>query len=215
MLEDITFPIIFISKHTTQIPSCKRVKEVCFGHKNNYRNETKVFYHGWHSLHHIPWITLIWQSHLQSYEILNLLIFISIFLVYNLAQKSLFTCLLEKKLFCDQAHFCSFNYKNQKLYPSVSLTPTANPAIKAHKPSKDFPVRLITSHIGAPQENLASNLNDLLKPFIEKSPMVCKNSTHFVEQTKKNKVGPNEKMVSFDATALFPSVLITEAIQLI
>ena len=103
----------------------------------------------------------------------------------------------------------------QKLYPSVALTPTANPAIKAHKPNKDYPARLITSHIGAPQENLASHLNDILKPFIEKSPLVCKNSTDFVKKIQKITVGPNEKMVSFDATALFPSVPIGDAIQLI
>ena len=27
----------------------------------------------------------------------------------------------------------------QKLYPSVSLTPSATPVIKAHKPNKDYP----------------------------------------------------------------------------
>ena len=103
----------------------------------------------------------------------------------------------------------------QKLYPSVALTPTANPAIKAHKPNKDYPARVITSHIGAPQENLASHLNEILKPLIEKSAHVCKNSTEFVNEIKQIKVGPNERMVSFDATALFPSVPIGDATQLI
>ena len=45
--------------------------------------------------------------------------------------------------------FDAKTYKN--IYPSGSTTPTANPAIKAHKPSKDYPARLITSHIGAPK----------------------------------------------------------------
>ena len=103
----------------------------------------------------------------------------------------------------------------QKTYPSVALTPTANPAIKAHKPSKQYPVRLITSHIGAPQEGLASFLNEILKPFIECSKFVTKNSQEFVEKIKKAKIGAFEKMVSYDATALFPSVPITEAIKVI
>ena len=101
-------------------------------------------------------------------------------------------------------------YKN--IYPSGSLTPTANPAIKAHKPEKDYPARLITSHIDAPQESLASFLNDILKPFIQKSKYGVKNSFEFIEKVKKIKIGPNERMISYDATALFPSVPINDAI---
>ena len=101
----------------------------------------------------------------------------------------------------------------KEIYPSGSLTPTANPAIKAHKPEKDFPARLITSHIGAPQEALASHLNGLLKPYIDKSTLVCKNSNEFVQQLRNIKIGPNDKMISFDAAALFPSVPIQDAIN--
>ena len=54
----------------------------------------------------------------------------------------------------------------KKLYPSVALTPTANPVIKAHKPEKNYPVRLITSHIGAPQESLSTHLGELLQPLL-------------------------------------------------
>ena len=38
----------------------------------------------------------------------------------------------------------------KQLYPSGSQTPTANPVIKAHTPEKDYPIRVVTSHIGAP-----------------------------------------------------------------
>ena len=103
----------------------------------------------------------------------------------------------------------------QKLYPSVSLTPSATPVIKAHKANKGYPARLITSHIGAPQENLPFHLNELLKPLIERSHLICKNSAQFVDEIKKIKVGPDERMVSFDAAALFPSVPIGNAITLI
>ena len=73
----------------------------------------------------------------------------------------------------------------QGVYPSVALTTTANPAIKAHKPTKNYPVRLITSHIGAPQEGLASFLNEILKPFIGTNKYVTKNSYEFVQKIKK------------------------------
>ena len=103
----------------------------------------------------------------------------------------------------------------KQIYPSGSLTPSANPAIKAHKPSKDSPARLITSHIGAPQEALSSLLNTILQPYIEKSKYVCKNSFQFVETIKRLILGSNDKMVSFDAAALFPLVLIGDCIQYI
>ena len=72
----------------------------------------------------------------------------------------------------------------KEIYPSGSTTPSANPAIKAHKPTKDYPARLITSHINAPQENLASLLNNILKPFIQANPLICKNSFEFVQKAK-------------------------------
>ena len=98
----------------------------------------------------------------------------------------------------------------KELYPSGSLTPTANPVIKAHKPEKDYPIRVITSHIGAPQESLSRFLNQILQPFIENSPYVIKNSFTFVEKIKGLVLESNDKMVSFDAAALFPSVPIKD-----
>ena len=47
----------------------------------------------------------------------------------------------------------------KQLYPSGSQTPTANPVIKANKPEKDYPICVVTSHIGAPQEALSTYLN--------------------------------------------------------
>ena len=105
------------------------------------------------------------------------------------------------------------NATYKEVYPSGSLTPSANPAIKAHKPAKDFPARLITSHIDAPQEALSSLLNKILQPFVEKSKHVCKNSFQFVEAIKNLKLGPLDKMVSFDAAALFPSIPIEDCIK--
>ena len=78
----------------------------------------------------------------------------------------------------------------KKCYPSGSDTPSASVAIKAHKASKNYPARVITSHINAPQEKLASHLNDILKPLIESSPYVCKSSTEFVKKIKDLNLSP-------------------------
>ena len=82
----------------------------------------------------------------------------------------------------------------KECYPSGSTTPSASVAIKAHKASKDYPARVITSHIGAPQERIASHLNSLLQPLVDKSPLICKNSTEFVKKVKSLKLLPGSKM---------------------
>ena len=102
-------------------------------------------------------------------------------------------------------------YKN--IYPSGSITPSANPSIKAHKLGKDFPACLITSHIGAPQEHLASYLNKILMPFIENNPFICKNSFDFANKLKSIKLRLHEMMTSYYSTGLFPLVPIEEAIR--
>ena len=59
------------------------------------------------------------------------------------------------------------NYKTCKeCYPSGSTTPTASVTIEAHKPEKDCPVHIIISHIGAPQEKLATYLGTKNSPFV-------------------------------------------------
>ena len=52
-----------------------------------------------------------------------------------------------------------------------------------------------------------------LQPYIETSKYVCKNSLQFVETIKTLKLGPNKKMISFDAAALFPSIPIGDCTQ--
>ena len=95
------------------------------------------------------------------------------------------------------------------------MTPSASVAIKAHKPEKDCPARVITSHVGAPQDKLSTHLNSLLQPIIKKSKFICKNSTEFVEKMKGAKLDPGTKMFSYDAEALYPSVPINYCIAII
>ena len=103
----------------------------------------------------------------------------------------------------------------KECYPSGSLTPSASVAIKAHKASKNYPARVITSHRGAPQEKLASLLNNVLKPLIQSSKYMCKNSFEFVKKAKDIKLPPGTKLFSYDAEALFPSIPIQECTNVI
>jgi hypothetical protein len=63
---------------------------------------------------------------------------------------------LEKEIrdFLNEKHFEGKLDINQfnKFSPTGSIPPSSWPAIKAHKPEKNFPARNIVSHIGAPQE---------------------------------------------------------------
>ena len=55
-------------------------------------------------------------------------------------------------------------------------------------------------------------LNEILEPYVENHPYTCKNSFEFVNKIKNTKLHPYEKMYSQDATALFPSVPISDAL---
>ena len=74
---------------------------------------------------------------------------------------------------------------------------------------------MIISYINAPQEQLASFLNTILATLIALCPYACKNSAEFVEEVKKIILQIGEKMFSYDAEALFPSVPIPECIDVI
>jgi hypothetical protein len=73
----------------------------------------------------------------------------------------------------------------------------------------------ITSHIGAPQENLASHLNSLLKPYIDSTLFTCKNSSQCVQKIKELNLTQEDRMISFDTEAPFPSVPISDCIDVI
>ena len=62
-------------------------------------------------------------------------------------------------------------------------------------------------------EKKSCHVMSLLQPYIKESPYACKNSFEFVEKIKNTKLRPHEKLVSFDATALFPSVPIDDALK--
>ena len=90
--------------------------------------------------------------------------------------------------------FTSTEYK--KLYPSDALPPRMYGAIKAHKPEKDYPMRIVVSTIGTPTYRISEYLVSIIQPTLNKNTSRLKNSRSFVEKAKTWNISTNEVQVS-------------------
>ena len=84
---------------------------------------------------------------------------------------------------------------------------------KIHK--EGTPLRPIVSSIGAVTYSTSKELSRILKPLVGKSPHHICNNQDFMEHLKGITLGPDEVMVSYDMRALFTSVPIQPAIEVI
>ena len=84
---------------------------------------------------------------------------------------------------------------------------------RIHKP--DTPLRPIVSSCGSVTYGVAKELAKILKPFIGKSPHHITSTQDFVEQAKHIKLEPGECLSSYDVSALFTSVPIDPALNII
>jgi len=99
------------------------------------------------------------------------------------------------------------------MYPSDAVPPRLYGLIKAHKASKNYPMRSVVSTIGTPFYGTSSFLVQLIQPTLNKDSIRVKNSSSFVEEAKSWTITPSEIQVSFDVVALYPSVPIKAAID--
>ena len=99
------------------------------------------------------------------------------------------------------------------VYPSDAVPPRLYGLIKAHKASKDYPMRAVVSTIGTPFYGTSSFLVQLIQPTLNKNNIRVKNSSSFVEEAKSWTIAPGEIQVSFDVVALYPSIPIKAAID--
>ena len=77
------------------------------------------------------------------------------------------------------------------------------------------PLRPIVSSCGSVTYGMAKELNKILKPLVDKSPHHI-NSTHdFVEQVKQLTLAPGKCLSSYDVSALFTSVPVHPALEVI
>ena len=112
-----------------------------------------------------------------------------------------------------QGQFTDAEYK--KLYPSDPIPPRMYGVIKAHKPEKNYPMRIVVSTIGTPSYRTSEYLVKIIQPLLNRNETRLKNSSTFVGLSKTWTIDPNEVQVSFDVVNLYPSVPIKEAIDIV
>ena len=100
-----------------------------------------------------------------------------------------------------------------KMYPSDAIPPRAYGMCKAHKPSKQYPFRIVVSTIGTAPYGLSEYLVKIIQPTLSKNETTVKNSRSFVEEAKTWSISPDEVQVSFDVVALYPSIPVKKAID--
>ena len=99
------------------------------------------------------------------------------------------------------------------MYPTDCIPPKFYGLPKIHKP--DTPLRPVVSSCGSVTYGVAKELAKILKPLVGKSPHHI-NSTHdFVEWVKQLTLASRECLSSYDVSALFTSVPVDPALEVI
>ena len=88
-------------------------------------------------------------------------------------------------------------------------------AIKAHKPEKNYPMRVIVSTIGTANYGLSKYLVDLIQPTLNKNGTRLINSRKFVSSAREWNIDPSEVQVSYDVINLYPSIPIEAVIEVV
>ena len=99
------------------------------------------------------------------------------------------------------------------MYPTGCVPPKFYGLPKIHKP--DTLLRSIVSSCGLVTYGVAKELDKILKPLVGKSPHHINSTQDFVEQVRHITLVPGECLSSYDVSALFTSVPIDPALQII
>ena len=99
------------------------------------------------------------------------------------------------------------------MYPTGCVPPKFYGLPKIHK--LDTPLRPIVSSCGSVTYGVAKELAKILKPLVGKSPHHINSTQDFVEQAKQFKLEPGECLSSYGVSALFTSVPIDPALNII
>ena len=99
------------------------------------------------------------------------------------------------------------------MYPTGCVPPKFYGLPKIHK--LDTPFRPIVSSCGSVTYGMAKELAKILKPLVGKSPHYINSTQDFVEQVKHITLAPGECLSSYDVSALFTSVPVDPALNII
>ena len=102
---------------------------------------------------------------------------------------------------------------HRKLYPTVDQPPRFYGLPKVHK--KDTPLRPIVSSIGTISYECAKYVASVLTPMVGKTKHHVNNSSELVKEVSQLQITPEEELRSYDVTALFTSVPVDSALDII
>jgi len=103
--------------------------------------------------------------------------------------------------------------QGRRLNPNDCRAPRITGYPKIHKP--DVPLRGVVSFIGSPYENISKALVPILRSLQGRTNHYVKNSRQLKEQIKEWTVQRDEILTSYDVEALYPSIPIDKALDLI
>ena len=101
----------------------------------------------------------------------------------------------------------------RKIYPTGASAPKFYGLPKIHK--ENVPLRPIVSSIGSATYKVAKELSKILKPLVGNSIQNVNNSQEFAEEIRNIKLERGECLTSFDVTALYTSIPVTDALEVI
>ena len=101
----------------------------------------------------------------------------------------------------------------ESMYPTGCVPPEFYGLPKIHKP--DTPLQPIVSSCGSVTYCVAKELSKILKPLVARSPHHINSTQDFVEQLKHITLAPGECLSSYDVSALFTSVPVDPALNII
>ena len=101
----------------------------------------------------------------------------------------------------------------RRFYTTGAGSPKFYGLPKIHKVG--MPLRPIVSSIGAVSYEISNELARILKPLVRRSPHHVQNTQDFIQQIKGIHLQPDQCIMSYDVKALFTSVPIQPAINVI
>ena len=94
----------------------------------------------------------------------------------------------------------------ESIYPTDAVPPRMYGLVKAQKPEKNYPMKLVVSTIDSPPYGLSSYLVGIIQHTLDKNPTRLKNTAAFIEEAKNWSISPTEVQVPYDVVNLYPNV---------
>ena len=101
----------------------------------------------------------------------------------------------------------------RRMYPAGAVIPKFYGLPKVHK--ENIPLRPIVSSIGSVSYGVAKEIARIIKPLVGSTEHHVNNSMEFTEEIKKMKLEEGECITSYDVSALFTSIPIPAALDII